>query len=251
MARTALITGGAKGIGLAVSRTLARDGYAVVVTGRDAEAVEAAVREVEAAGGTALGRPMDVMVPSDVDAVFADVASVLGPVGILVNCAGIIARAPAEQYSDDDWLRVIQTDLNGAFWCARAAARQMIPEGGGSIVNVGSVASTVGIAGRASYTAAKAGLSGLTRTLALEWATHRIRVNAVAPGWTMTEMVKAGIDAGSLDEGDLCSRIPMGRLANPDEIARVVAFVASDAASYLTGQEIVVDGGFTVNGNSP
>jgi len=247
-ARVALVTGGAKGIGKAISANLAKRGYTVVITGRDATAVDFTVREI---GSSARGLTMDVTSPKSVDDAFDLVEETVGAVGVLVNCAGVIVRSPAEDYDDQQWRQVIDTDLNGAFWCARAAARQMLPAGGGSIVNIGSIASETGLAGRASYTTAKAGLSGMTRTLALEWAERGIRVNTVAPGWTRTEMVQSGFDSGMLSETALTGRIPLQRLAEPTEIAAVAGFLASDEASYLTGQVIVVDGGFTINGNSP
>jgi len=251
MTGLALVTGGAKGIGRAISRQLAEAGHAVVVTGRDVDALHAVVDELEEAGATAHARRMDVGDPDSVAAVFADVESTIGTVDVLVNCAGVIIRGDAEDLSDRDWSTVIDTDLNGAFWCSRAAARGMLAQGRGVIVNVGSVASSTGISGRVSYTTAKAGLSGMTRTLAVEWAKRGIRVNAVAPGWTLTDMVQSGFDEGRLDEDGLVGRIPMGRLAATEEIASVVLFLASDAASYITGQVLAVDGGFTVNGDCP
>lgn len=247
----ALVTGGAKGIGLSISQHLARRGYTVVVTGRDVAAIDAAVQDIGSGGASAAcGMAMDVTSSGDVDRVFDVVHRELGPVSLLVNCAGVLVRSAAEDYSDDDWTRVIDTDLNGVFWCARAAARQMLPAGGGAIVNISSVAAHVGISGRVSYASAKAGMSGLTRTLALEWAQRGVRVNAVAPGWTLTKMVQSGFDTGKLDEAKLAHRIPMRRLAAPAEIAAVVGFLGSDDASYVTGQIITVDGGFTLNGDA-
>lgn len=243
----ALVTGGAKGIGRAISEHLVGAGYTVVVTGRDVGAIHGVV---DGLGSRAVGYAMNVASAEEVEQVFGVVRDQLGPVGVLINCAGIVIRAAAEDCADEQWREVIDVDLSGAYWCARAAAPQMFGAGGGSVVNIGSLASQIALPGRASYAAAKSGLTGLTRALAVEWAGRGVRVNAVAPGWTRTDMMQTGIDSGSIDVARITARIPLQRLAEPAEIAAVVGFLSSNAASYVTGQTIVVDGGITINGQS-
>jgi len=248
--KTALITGGAKGIGLAISQELINDGWNVVITGRDEAAIASAVAGLATGPGKAVGKVMDVRDRASIDAVFAEMRTEFNSLDSLINCAGVIIRDESEVLSENDWNTVIDTDLSGVFKCSQAAYADLVKSPGATIVNVGSIAGSVGIAGRAGYTAAKAGLEGLTRTLGLEWANHDIRVNAVAPGWTRTEMVAGGIKDGRLSEAALTARIPQQRLAEPSEIAKVIKFLMSADSSYITGQTIVVDGGITINGNT-
>lgn len=248
--KTALITGGAKGIGLAISQELINDGWNVVITGRDAIAIASAVAGLNSGPGKAVGKVMDVRDRISIDAVFTEIRTEFNSLDSLINCAGVIIRDESEVLSEHDWNTVIDTDLSGVFKCSQAAYSDLVKSPGATIVNVGSIAGSVGIAGRAGYTAAKAGLEGLTRTLGLEWADRDIRVNAVAPGWTRTEMVAGGIKDGRLSEAALTARIPQQRLAEPSEIAKVVKFLISADSSYITGQTIVVDGGITINGNT-
>jgi NAD(P)-dependent dehydrogenase (short-subunit alcohol dehydrogenase family) len=248
--KTALVTGGAKGIGLAISQELVALGWNVVVTGRDSNAIDAAVAGLASGPGKAIGRVMDVRDRASINSVIADTRGEFGSLDSLINCAGVIIRNESEVLSEADWETVIDTDLSGVFKCSQAAFADLEKAKGATIVNVGSIAGSVGIAGRAGYTAAKAGLEGLTRTLGLEWADRDIRVNAVAPGWTRTEMVAGGIKDGRLSEAALTSRIPQKRLAEPSEIAKVVLFLMSSDSSYITGQTITVDGGITINGNT-
>ena len=248
--KTALITGGAKGIGLAISQELINDGWNVVITGRDTTAIASAVAGLATGPGKAVGKIMDVRDRASIDAVFTEMRTEFDSLDSLINCAGVIIRDESEVLSENDWNTVIDTDLSGVFKCSQAAYSDLVKSAGATIVNVGSIAGSVGIAGRAGYTAAKAGLEGLTRTLGLEWADRDIRVNAVAPGWTRTEMVAGGIKDGRLSEAALTARIPQQRLAEPSEIAKVVKFLMSGDSSYITGQTIVVDGGITINGNT-
>jgi NAD(P)-dependent dehydrogenase (short-subunit alcohol dehydrogenase family) len=248
----ALVTGGAKGIGFAISDEFASQGWTVVITGRDVGALEGATEELSARHPHAeiSWKAMDVRSRESIDKVFGEVSKEIGSLSCLVNCAGVIIRNESEVLSDADWDTVIETDLSGVFRCSQAAFPDLAKSTDATIVNVGSIAGSVGIAGRASYTASKAGLEGLTRTLGLEWANRGIRVNAVAPGWTLTDMVAGGIKDGRLSEAALTARIPQQRLAQPYEIAKVVMFLASTDSSYITGQTIVVDGGITINGNT-
>lgn len=248
--KTALITGGAKGIGLAISQELIQDSWNVVVTGRDASAISSAVAGLSSGPGKAVGKVMDVRDRNSIDAVLAEIRNEFESLDSLINCAGVIIREESEVLSEADWETVIDTDLSGVFRCSQSAFADLEKSKGATIVNVGSIAGSVGIAGRAGYTAAKAGLEGITRTLGLEWANRDIRVNAVAPGWTRTEMVAGGIKDGRLSEAALTARIPQQRLAEPREIATVVKFLMSSDSSYITGQTITVDGGITINGNT-
>ena len=249
---TALITGGAKGIGAAISDEFARNQWNVIVSGRDLVAIDSTVSTLtkKYPNVSITGVVMDVTDTDSIAKAFETISQQHDEMTTVVNCAGIIIRKTIEEVSDEEWHRVIDTDLSSAFKVCRAASTLLGRATQASVVNVGSIAGSVGIAGRTGYTSAKAGLEGFTRTLALEWAPRNIRVNNVAPGWTRTEMVDNGILDGRIDEAFLNSRIGLGRLAEPAEIASAVFFLASPAASYITGQTLLVDGGITINGNT-
>lgn len=237
----AIVTGGSRGIGLGISRALARGGAGVAVVARNGERAAAAAAELEGEGHAA--HTCDVADPRACRSTVAAVESRQGPVTILVNNAGIARDNILPRLRDEDWSRVIDTNLGGAFNMIRAVARGMMKRRAGCIINVTSVIGLVGNAGQANYAASKAGLHGLTRTVAKELASRNIRCNAVAPGFIRTDMT-AGLPEARARE--LKERIPAGRLGEPADVAGVVRFLAGPEAGYITGQIIAVDGGMAM-----
>ena len=243
--RVALVTGGGRGIGRAIALRLARDGVAVAVNYRGSEAAAAeVVRQIEAGGGQAVALAADVAVAAEATRLVNDAVARLGRLDILVNNAGITRDNLAMRLNEEDWDAVLDTNLKGAFFCAKAALRPLLrAREAGRIVNISSVAGLVGNAGQANYAAAKAGLLGLTKSLAREVASRGITVNAVAPGFVTTEMTDALPE--ELREAAV-KAIPLGRFGAPEDIAEAVAFLASPAARYITGQVLSVDGGMAM-----
>jgi NAD(P)-dependent dehydrogenase (short-subunit alcohol dehydrogenase family) len=240
--RTAVVTGGARGIGDAIIQAMRAEGADVVSLDKiKPEQARAGVRYLEA----------DVSDSKSVDAAFAAIDRESGSPDILVNNAGIQRVGLIGKLGFEDWQAVIGTHLTGFFLCASQAVPRMVRHGkGGAIISIASTAAFVGIPGRGPYCAAKAGIMGLTRTLALEVASVGIRVNAIAPGYTRTKLVDEALKNGSLKEEWMLERVPMQRLASPGEIAGIACFLASEAAAYITGQVIVADGGWTIQGQS-
>ncbi|MGO4853592.1 SDR family NAD(P)-dependent oxidoreductase [Phaeovulum sp. W22_SRMD_FR3] len=238
--RLAVVTGGAAGIGRAISTVLAEGGARVVVADRDAGAAAALAQEL---GGIAL--MLDVTDAAACEEQAAALAAEHGPAAILVNNAGIVMNAPSLDVDLAEWRRVIDVNLHGVFHTSRAFGRHMVAAGRGSVINISSIcgAVTVHPQPQAAYNAAKAGVNLLTKSLAVEWA-GQVRVNAVAPGYTATELTLLGRSKPEWFNTWLAG-IPMGRLADPREIALAVAYLASDAASYVTGTVLTVDGGYT------
>ena len=238
--RLAVVTGGAAGIGRAISAVLAEGGARVVVADRDAAAAQAVAAEL---GGIALA--LDVTDPEGCEITAGELAAQHGPAAILVNNAGIVMNAASLDVDLADWRRVIDVNLHGVFHTSRAFGRHMVAEGRGSVINISSICGEVAVhpQPQAAYNAAKAGVNLLTKSLAVEWA-GRVRVNAVAPGYTATELTLLGRSKPEWFNRWL-EGIPMGRLADPREIALAVAYLASDAASYVTGTVLTVDGGYT------
>jgi 3-oxoacyl-[acyl-carrier protein] reductase len=235
----ALVTGAARGIGAATARALADAGWPVAVNYRtDSEGAEAVAGEIEAGGGRGLAVEADLTDPAAIDALFGAVESDLGPVMVLVNNAGTRADGLSPQLGDDEWETVIETNLSAAFRATRRALRPMLRARFGRIVNVASIVGLRANAGQANYAASKAGLIGLTRTVAVEVARRGVTVNAVAPGFVETRLTE-GVGNG------LVEAIPARRVGTPEEIAACVRFLASPEASYVTGTTLTVDGGLS------
>ena len=241
MSRVALVTGGSRGIGRSIALTLAEDGFAVGVNyASNVGAADEVVDEITSGGGAAMAVGADVGDEGDVDAMFTRVRDDLGPVAVLVNNAGITRDNLILRMSSESWDETLNTNLRSAFLCSKAALRDMLRARWGRIISVASVAGVSGNAGQANYAASKAGMIGLTKSLAKEVGSRGITVNAVAPGWIDTDLTRVlGDDAAAA----AIDQISLRRLGRPEEVASAVGYLASDAAGYITGQTIVVDGG--------
>lgn len=242
--KIAVVTGGSRGIGRAISMTLAAAGATVVVNyQRNAAAAEETVAAITAADGAAIGMQADVSLGEDVERMFKTVIERYGTVDILVNNAGITRDTLLLRMKEDDFDAVIDTNLRGVYLCTRAALRPMTKARSGRIINITSVVGLIGNAGQSNYAAAKAGIIGFTRAVAREMASRNITVNAVAPGYIETELT-AGL--GDQVRAAILEAIPLGRLGTPQDVANLVCFLASDAAAYITGQTLTVDGGMVM-----
>lgn len=240
--RVALVTGAGRGIGAACARALAAVGDHVIVTDLDEGAAEAVAAAIRDTGGSAVGRGLDVADADMVRTVVVEVAAAAG-LDVAVNNAGIsLSRTPLADVSDDDWRRMNAVNLDGVFHCMREEIRTMRASGG-TIVNVGSILSTVGYPDAAAYIAAKHGVLGLTRSAALDYAADGIRVNLVAPGHVRTELGPVGMTRER--EQEVARQYPLGRVADPQEVADLVVFLASDSARNITGSCLMTDGGYT------
>ncbi|MEA2778602.1 MAG: hypothetical protein QOK29_146 [Rhodospirillaceae bacterium] len=245
--RVAVVTGGGRNIGLACGQALAEAGATVVITDLDSDLIASGRESIEAAGGRTDGTVMDVTSTESVNAAAADILQRHGQIDILVCNAGFArSDTPAEDVTDEHWLKIIEINLNGVFRCCRAFGRPMLERGKGAIVNIGSMSGFIvnKPQPQCQYNASKAGVHHLTKSLAAEWAPRGVRVNAVAPTYIETTLTRFG-----MDDPDMYSvwleNTPMKRVGQPDEIASVVLFLASDAASLMTGSIVLADGGYS------
>jgi 3-oxoacyl-[acyl-carrier protein] reductase len=239
--KVALVTGGSRGIGRAIAQELAGRGAHVVITyaGNEAAATET-VRLITDAGGQARATKFDVSDSAACSAAVDEVIKTLGRLDVLVNNAGVAIDGLIMRFKDEDWDTTLDTNLKGAFSLMRAVSRPMMKQRGGAIVNVSSIVGEMGNGGQAAYAASKAGLIGLTKSIAKELASRGIRVNAVTPGFITTDMTNALTDEL---KAKMAEAIPLARIGNPEEVAKAVAFLASDQASYITGEVLKVNGG--------
>jgi len=245
--KTAVLIGGTSGIGLALTKGLAQAGANVVPTGRREDLVRKAASEVQTLGRRSLTQPCDVTDTASLDALLQAVCAEFGSVQILVNCAGRTKRMPTLEFPEAEWNSIIDTNLNGTLRACRVFGKHMIERRYGRIINIASISSFVALQEVAAYSASKAAVASLTKSLAIEWATSGVCVNAIAPGVFRTDLNTALLD-GTERGREFLLRTPMRRFGQLDELAGAAVFLASDAASFVTGHLLVVDGGFLASG---
>jgi NAD(P)-dependent dehydrogenase (short-subunit alcohol dehydrogenase family) len=243
--KTALVTGGARGLGLTMATALAQVGADIVLTGRSLDACKEAAASITAATGRkATAVAADVSVAADVTRLVETIEAER-PIDVLINCAGVNVRGPSEELSEENWDLVIDTNLKGTFLVCRAVGPRMVKRGWGRVINMGSILSYIALPGRAPYCSSKAGVVGLTRVLALEWAGTGVTANAICPGVFGTEMNRQLLD-DPVKYQEFVKQIPMGRWGEVEELTGIAVFLATDASSYVTGSSVFVDGGWTV-----
>ncbi len=242
--KIAVVTGGSRGIGRAISLAFARDGADVVVGYRASAEQALDVRaEVQAMGRQALACKVDVSVSDQVQRMVKTTLDAFGRIDILANVAGVTVKSPLEDVSERDWDRVIGVNLKGAFLCSQAVGRVMIKQGGGNIINIGSVSGIAPHPNRGAYGPSKAAVDMLSKVMAVEWAERNVRVNTIHPGATETEMTKSVYPTQEL-RARREKTIPLNRFGAPEEVAAAAVFLVSDDAAYITGHSLVIDGGF-------
>lgn len=242
--RVAVVTGSSRGLGYMFAKALCDAGAIVAINGRNAEALNEAHSKLTALGYTTHPFPFDATEETAVEKAFDKIESTVGPIEILVNNAGIQHRAPLEDFPLDEWERLVKTNLTGPFLVARAAARRMLARGKGKIINIASLQSSLGRKTIAPYAATKGGLAMLTRAMTVEWASRGLQINAIGPGYFLTEMTQVLADDPQFDSW-LKARTPANRWGNPEELIGALLLFASSASNFINGQMLYVDGGIT------
>jgi len=244
--KVALVTGGGRGIGESIAYTLSQAGAKVIITSRTMIDLEKVQKNIEQGGGEALPLQLDLQKVSEIYNVVDESIAKMGRIDILVNCAGINIRAKAEEYTENDWDTVLNTNLKGTFFMSQAVAnKSMIPQKKGKIVNINSNMAFVGNYDRAAYCSSKGGILQLTRTLAIEWSKYNINVNGVAPTWVYTEMTRKILDNREVYEREI-QKIPLNRIGETKDVDAAVLFLASEASDFIQGHTISVDGGYII-----
>jgi NAD(P)-dependent dehydrogenase (short-subunit alcohol dehydrogenase family) len=244
--KVAIVTGGNQGIGLAISRGLAQAGATVIIANRRAEEGSKAAETLEKEGLKAVSIPTDVNDESSVAAMVSKVMDGSGKIDVLVNNAGVIVRKPAEEFTREDWDHIMNTNLRSVFFCCQLVGREMIKRKKGKIINISSDASQRAIAERTVYAASKAGLSHLTRGLAVEWARYNINVNAIGPGPTITPLNQKYFEENPDKLQQLKRAIPMARMGDTSDYMGAAVYLASESSNFVTGQTLLIEGGSTI-----
>jgi NAD(P)-dependent dehydrogenase (short-subunit alcohol dehydrogenase family) len=247
--KVSLVTGASRGIGRSIALALAREGATVALNcSASVRAAREVAKEIQGLGQQAMVIRADVASKTEVEAMVKRVIDEFGKIDILVNNAGMSVVGASGELEEIRWRRGIDVMLTGVFFCSQAVGREMIKQGGGKIINIASVNGIVAFPERVCYSCAKAGVIQLTKVLGCEWARYNINVNAIAPGYVKTSLVEELAGKGTLDVAELATRTPLGRLAEPEEIAAAVIFLASEESKYIEGQTVVIDGGWTAYG---
>jgi len=245
--KTAVVIGGTSGIGYTLAKGLARAGANVIATGRRSDLVESIAEEIRSLGRKSLAIPSDVTDRGSIEALHSASEAAFGPIDILLNSAGTTRRTPTVEVSEDEWNRIMETNLTGTLRACQIFGRRMIERKQGRIINIASVSSGRGFFEVAAYAASKAGVVSLTKTLAVEWAPYNVCVNAIAPGVFPTDLNRSLLD-GTARGKEFIIRTPMRRFGNLEELVGAAVYLASDAASFVTGHVLAVDGGFLASG---